>query len=98
MITLFILIVALIAAIFYALHKLYFWQKRLRKETSEVSTNVTKAFRVLRKEVQKQIEKLNKKPGLTKKEKKMRDKLQEALDISEASIEKEIKDIKKELE
>ena len=98
MITLFILIVALIAVIFYGLHKLYLWQKRLRKETSEVSPNVTKAFRALRDEVEKQVEKLHKRPGLTKKEKKMRDKLQKALDISETSIKKEIKDIEKELE
>ncbi len=41
---------------------------------------------------------LDKKPGLTKREKELRDKLQESLDASERSINREIKDIEEELE
>ncbi len=98
MISLVTLIIVLIGGIFYASHRFSVWQKRLRKETNEVSLNVAKAFRALREKVQEQIEKLDKKPGLTKKEKEMRDKLQEALNISETFIKKEIEDIEKELE
>lgn len=56
------------------------------------------AFRALREEIQEQIEYLDKKPGLTPSEKKVRDKLQESLNISEEFISKELKDVKKELE
>ena len=75
-----------------------FWRKRVSKETKEVSQSVTGAFRALRDEVEEQISMLDKKPGLTKGEKEIRDKLQEALDVSEKFINKEIKDIEKELE
>jgi len=56
------------------------------------------AFKALREEVQEQIEYLDGKPGLTPSEEKVRDKLKEAIEISEKFIEKEIKDIEKELE
>ena len=98
MITLAILIAVLIAVIFYAWYRISQWQKRLRKETKEVAQSVARAFRALREEVQEQIEHLDKKPGLTKGEKEIRDKLQDALNISEEFIGKEIKDIEKELE
>jgi len=62
------------------------------------SGSVAGAFRALRDEVEEQISLLDKKPGLTKEEKAIRDKLQEALDISEKFISKEIKDVEKELE
>lgn len=96
--TLIVLIVVAVGVIFYTWYRISLWRKRLSKETKEVSRTTTKAFRALREEVQEQIEHLDKKPGLTKGEKKIRDKLQEALDISEKFIEREIKDIKKELE
>ena len=44
------------------------------------------------------IEYLDGKPGITKDERQVRDKLKEALDISEEFISKEIKDVEKELE
>jgi len=98
MITLIALIVFLILVIFYTWYRISLWRKRPRKETKEVAESVIRAFRALREEVQEQIEYLDKKPGLTKGEKKIRDKLQEALNISEEFISKEIKDIEKELE
>jgi hypothetical protein len=98
MITLAVLIFVLIGIIFYGWLKVSEMRKKLRKETREVAQSVAKAFKALREEVQEQIEYLNKKPGLTKGEKEIRDKLREALDISEEFIGKEIKDIEKELE
>jgi hypothetical protein len=56
------------------------------------------AFKALREEVGEQIECLDGKPGLREDEKKIRDKLKEALDVSEKFIGKEIEDIEKELE
>jgi len=56
------------------------------------------AFRALRDEVEEQIEYLDGKPGITKDERQVRDKLKEALNISEEFISKELKDIEKELE
>jgi len=98
MITLIILIVGLIAVIFYAWYRIEIWRKRVRKETKEVSQSVTAAFRALSQEVEEQIEALDRKPGLTKAEKDLRDKLQEALEVSERFITKELEDVDKELE
>lgn len=98
MIALIVLIIGVVAIIFYVWYRISLWRKRLRKETKEVAQSVSKAFRALREEVQEQIEYLDKKPGLSKSEKAIRDKLQEALDVSEEFISKEIKDIEKELE
>lgn len=98
MITLIILIFGAIAVIFYTLYRISIWRKRMAKETKEVSQSVNGAFRALKEEVEEQISMLDKKPGLTKEEKAIRDKLQEALDISEKFITKEIRDIEKELE
>jgi len=98
MITLIILIVGAFAVIFYTWYRVSLWRKKLRRETKEVDQAVSSAFKTLREEVQEQIEYLDGKPGVTKGEKKVRDKLKEALDISEQFIEKEIKDVEKELE
>lgn len=98
MITLIALIIFLILIIAYGWYRISLWRKKLRKETREVEENVTRAFRALREEVQEQVEYLDKKRGLTKREKQIRDKLQEALKISEEFISKEIKDVLKELE
>lgn len=96
--TLIILVGVSIGVIFYISYRVSLWRKRLRTETKEVAQNVARAFRALREEVQEQIEYLDKKPGLTKEEERIRNKLKEALDISEEFIGKELKDIEKELE
>ena len=98
MITLIILIVGALVVIFYSWYRISLWRKRVRTETKEVSQSVLSAFRALRDEVEEQIEYLDGKPGMTKDERQVRDKLKEALNISEEFISKEIKDIEKELE
>src|SRR4030042_932302 len=97
-ITLIALIVFLIMIIAYSWRRISLWRKKLRKETKEIEENVVKAFKSLHKEVQEQIEYLDKKQGLNKGEKIVRDKLEGALKISEKLISKEIKDVLKELE
>ena len=98
MVAFIVLIIGTVMIGFYAWYRVSLWRKRLRKETKEVEESMRRAFNTLRKEVEEQIAILDKKPGLTEEEKKIRDKLQEALDISEESISKEIKDVEKELE
>jgi 5-hydroxyisourate hydrolase-like protein (transthyretin family) len=97
-ITLIVLIIGLLLIIFYVWYRISIWRKKMRAETKEVAQVVLAAFKDLRKEVEEQIEYLDGKPGLTQGERKVRDKLKEALDVSEQFIEKELKDIEKELE
>ncbi len=97
-ITLIVLFIAAIGIIFYGWYRISLWRKRLKVETKEVARAVYRAFKLLREEIQEQIETFDKKPGLTKEEKKIRDKLQKTLNISKQFITKEIKDIEKELE
>ncbi|MFC1663759.1 cohesin domain-containing protein [Patescibacteria group bacterium] len=96
--TLIVLIVGAGIIIFYGWYRVSLWRKRLRKETGEVKDNVVQSFKALREEVRERVEYLDEKPGLTKKEREVRDKLQEALDICEKFISKEIEDVEKELE
>jgi len=98
MATLILLIAVAVGIIFYIWYRISIWRKRVSKETQEVAQSVAGAFRALREEVEEQIAMIDKKPGLTKSEKEIRDKLQEALNVSEQFISKEIKDIEKELE
>ncbi|MFH1423700.1 MAG: cohesin domain-containing protein [Candidatus Nealsonbacteria bacterium] len=98
MITLIVLIIGAIAVGFYAWYRIAIWRKRVRQETKEVKETVTRAFKALKEEVEEQIEFLDEKPGLTKAERKVREKLKEALNVSEDFITEEIKDVEKELE
>jgi hypothetical protein len=98
MVTLIIIIIGLLLVIFYAWYRISVWRKKMRAETKELNQAVLAAFKALREEVQEQIEYLDGKPGLTDSEAKVRDKLKEALEISEKFIGKELEDIEKELE
>ena len=91
------LIIVLIGIILYGWFKISKIRKKLRKETKEANQSVSRSFQILRKEMQEQIEYFDKKPGLTKKEKEIRDNLIKVLNISEKFIKKEIKDIEKEV-
>jgi len=104
MITLLVIIGLLVLIIIYQWYRFSIekreirQKKRLKKEIVEAKESVRKAFRALREEVQEQIEYFDKKPGLNKGEKEIRNKLRKALNISEEFIGKEIKDIEKKLE
>ncbi|MDP3995753.1 MAG: cohesin domain-containing protein [bacterium] len=98
MTTLIVLIVGAIAIIFYSWYRISVWRRRVRYETKEVAQSVLAAFKALKEEVEEQVAMIDQKPGLNKREKEIRDKLQEALDISEKFIGKEISDIEKELD
>jgi len=103
-IILLLIILLLILIIIYLKYKFSIEQDECKKKNNfskkigKVEKNIRISFRKLRKEVEKQIEYLDKKPGLTKKEKEIRDELQEFLNFSEENISKEIKEIGKEFE
>ncbi len=71
--------------------------RKIKKETQEVRLTSNNVFNALRQEVEEQVEFLDKKPSLSESEEYVRDKLKEALDISEEFLGKEIKDIEEEL-
>jgi len=98
MVTFIVLIGAAIVVIFYGWYRIVMWRKRVRLETKELAQAISAAFKALREEVEEQIEYLDEKPGLTKSEREVRDKLKQALEIAEGFVSKELKDVERELE
>ena len=70
---------------------------KMKKEISEAEKALYQAFKALKEETEEQVAKLDGKPGLNEREKKICDDLKEALKISEKFIGKEIEDIEKEM-
>lgn len=70
-------------------------EERLRKETREIQDQMEKIFSALRDEIYDQINTITKRPRLSKKEKEAVEGLNQALEVSETLIEKEINDVKK---
>jgi hypothetical protein len=70
---------------------------RIRRETEEVRTKMTKVFAALREEVDEVMEYADKRAGMSESEKRVKDKLHEALDISEEFMQKEVEDVEKEI-
>jgi len=68
---------------------------KLRKETKEVQDQMEKIFSALRDEIYDQVNTITKRPRLSKKEKEAVEGLNQALEVSETLIEKEINDVKK---
>ncbi len=91
------LIAILLLIIFYTHNRIKTWRRRLRKETKEIAQSVVKAFKVLEREIQEEVENLDKKPGLSVGEKEIYDRLKKALKNSKEIIGKEIKDVEEEL-
>lgn len=70
-------------------------EELLRKETREIQDQMEKIFSALRDEIYDQINLITKRPRLSKKEKEAVEGLNQALEVSETLIEKEINDVKK---
>lgn len=70
-------------------------EEKLRKETKEIQDQMEKIFSALRDEIYDQINDITKRPRLSKKEKDAVEGLNQALEVSETLIEKEINDVKK---
>ena len=96
--TIIIIAIGVVILIAYTVYRVSFWRKRVRIETKEAQDAVSTSFRDLRKKIEKNVEMLDNKPGLSEEEKEIRDKLEEALNRSEKIIQKEISDIEKEVD
>ena len=70
-------------------------EEKLRKETREIQDQMEKIFSALRDEIYDQINTITKRPRLSKKEKEAVEGLNQALEVSETLIEKEISDVSK---
>lgn len=70
-------------------------EEKLRKETKEIQDQMEKIFSALRDEIYDQINNITKRPRLSTKEKEAVEGLNQALEVSETLIEKEINDVKK---
>jgi hypothetical protein len=70
-------------------------EAKLRKETQEIQAQMEKIFTALRDEIYEQINTITKRKRLTKAEKEAVEGLNQAIEVSEALIEKEINDVKK---
>jgi hypothetical protein len=70
-------------------------EEKLRKETREIQDQMEKIFSALRDEIYDQINNISKRPRLSVKEKEAVEGLNQALEVSETLIEKEINDVKK---
>jgi len=96
-ITLISLIVLMILIILYGRKKINDLKRAINREAIEAEEALYQSFDILRREVAKQVAKLDGKPGLSPKEKELNSELKDALNRAEAIIEKEIKDIRKQL-
>ena len=92
-----IIIILLILYIAYLRNTFNEEKMRIKRETEEVKNKLSKIFAALRDEVDELIQLADKKPGLSESERRVKEKLQESLDISEEFIAKEVDDIEKEI-
>lgn len=90
-----LIIVAMVTLFAIQRHRLIKEQDYLRKETRELRERMEKIFNVLQDELQEQIANLDGKPRLSASEKRVLADLREALEVSEALINKEIEDVEK---
>ncbi len=72
-------------------------EMRIKRETAEAKTKISEVFNALRDEIDELIEFADKKPGVSESEKRIKEKLKDAIDVSDEFIGKEIDDIDKEI-
>jgi hypothetical protein len=73
-------------------------KERAIREAQELEKRLNEIFAALKEEVNELMELADKKAGYSESEKRVRDKINEALDISQEFISKEVKDVEKEIE
>jgi len=96
-ILLLVIIILLILYLVYLRNNYNEEKRRIKRETEEVKSKLSKIFAALRDEVDELIQLADKKPGLSESERRVKEKLQESLDISEEFIGKEVDDVEKEI-
>lgn len=96
LITILILIILMLSGyIFYERKQSTKKEEKLRKETREIQDQMEKIFSALRDEIYDQVNNITKRPRLSTKEKEAVEGLNQALEVSETLIEKEISDVQK---
>ena len=96
-IALIVIIIILVLIIFYLINNNKQEKKRILREILEVRKRSNEIFLALYDEVDELMEYADKKAGVSESEKRVKDKLIEALNISEEFINKEIDDVEKEI-
>ncbi|MEA1963233.1 MAG: hypothetical protein U9M94_03280 [Patescibacteria group bacterium] len=96
-IILLIIIALLVSYIVYQRKEFNDEKARIMRETAEVKTKLSKIFFALREELEELVQMADKKPGFSEAERKVKEKLEESLDISEEFISKEVTDVEKEI-
>ncbi|MEM9336470.1 MAG: cohesin domain-containing protein [Patescibacteria group bacterium] len=89
-----LIIIMLIAFIWYEKKQNHLREEKLRKETREIQDQMEKIFSALRDEIYDQVNSITKRKRLSKGEKEAVEGLNQALEVSETLIEKEINDVK----
>jgi len=97
-VTLLVLILAILFGGIWGWRQIMKKRKKIKKEITEAEKVLYQAFKALKEETEEQVAKLDGKPDLSEREKKICNDLKKSLEISKKFIEKEIKDIEKELE
>ena len=97
-IILFLVVLGNISFIFYQKNQLKKRKEKIRKELTELKETIERVFIALREELDEDIVKADRKKGLSRAEEEVRDKLREALDVSEELISKNLKDLNEEIE
>lgn len=95
---LFLVIICLVIWMFYLRRQHKKQKERVIRESRELEKRLNEIFSALKEEVNELMELADKKSGFSESEKRVRDKINEALDISQEFISKEIKDVEKEIE
>lgn len=96
-VAMFVLVVVVILQlifIYFERKQRIFTEQKLRRETKEIQDQMSKIFSALRDEIYDQINQITKRPRLSKSEKEAVESLNQALEVSETLIEKEINDVK----
>lgn len=96
-ITLLVLILVIVSGMVWGWRKITKRKKRLGKEVAEAEKALRQGFKALKEKTEEQVAKLDGKPDLSTREKKICNELKKALRTSEKFIGEEIKDIEKEL-
>lgn len=89
-----LMIVGLLAYIWYDKQQMKQREEKLRRETREIQDQMEKIFSALRDEIYDQINTITKRKRLSQGEKEAVDGLHQALEVSETLIEKEINDVR----
>jgi len=93
-----ILLIVILAGLLVYQH--YYYKNklaRIQRENNEVADKLGEVFTALREEADELMEYADKKAGLSEAEKRVKDKLKEAINISEEFINKEVLDVDKEI-